>query len=64
MVVLRVFFPVQISDETKEAARASKLKAAQKGVDAGVKIEKGVMTRYMKARFTLQKGQYPHNMVF
>jgi len=54
----------KIADEAKEAARVQKLRAAQAGVDKDVKIEKGIMEKYMKAKFTLKKGDYPHDMVF
>ena len=48
----------------------AKLKTAQDAVDAGMmktlKSGRGLSTmgKYMKTRFTLQKGQYPHDMKF
>merc|ERR1712167_34945 len=58
------------AEGNKERVVPAKLKTAQDAVDAGMmktlKSGKGLSTmgKYMKTRFTLQKGQYPHDMKF
>ena len=48
----------------------AKLKTAQAAVDAGMMktLKKGkaltTMGKYMKTRFTLQKGMFPHDLKF
>jgi hypothetical protein len=65
-------FPLQTTDAegNKERVVPAKLKTAQDAVDAGFMktLKKGkaltTMGQYMKTRFTLSKGMYPHDLKF
>mmetsp|Transcript_35573 Transcript_35573/g.93368 ORF Transcript_35573/g.93368 Transcript_35573/m.93368 type:complete len:204 (-) Transcript_35573:239-850(-) len=53
-----------MADAPAKSETSEERKKDQAAVDGGVKLAGDVMNKYLKARFSLSKGDVPHKMVF